>query len=552
MDLAQELKGLLKGNVADDDATLKKYSKDASLFEVRPRLVAFPQNVQDISSLVSFALHHPEEKISLTCRSGGSDMTGGPLSESIVLDMAQAFNAIKEVGQARQPGGQGYAVAQPGVLYRDFEKETLKRNLLLPCFPASRELCTLGGIVANNSGGEKTLSYGKTEDFVQELKIVLADGKERTFKPLSMTELKEKMGLQDFEGEVYRRMFDLIEKNYELLKQAKPNVTKNSAGYYLWNVYDREKGVFDLTKLFVGSQGTLGIITEVRFRLVEPSRHSSLLVLFLHDETLLSEVTDVILKVDPHAFELYDDHTLHLALKFFPDFLKTLKGNIISLAFRFLPEFFMFIRGGMPKLVLLAEFAGNSKEEVLGKAKVAKIVVDKLGVQTHIAKSEKEMQKYITIRRESFNLLRKHIKGKRTAPFIDDIVVRPEDLEAFLPELQQILSQYPQLVYTIAGHVGDGNLHIIPLMDFRDEKSKSIILELSKKVYDLVFAFKGSITAEHNDGIIRTPFIKDMYGERVYELFLETKRIFDPHAIFNPGKKVSGTFEYASSHIVSE
>ncbi len=549
MDVKQELQRLIQGRLADDQDTLEKYSKDASLFQVKPQLVVFPKHAQDISNLVSFALHHPEEKISLTCRSGGSDMTGGPLSESLVLDMS-AFSRVQEVESERN--GSGYAITQPGVFYRDFEKETLKKNLLMPSFPASRELCTVGGMVANNSGGEKTLSYGKTEDFVQELKVVFADGKERVVKLLSMDELKGKMALQDFEGEIYRRMFELIDTNYEAIQKAKPNVTKNSSGYFLWNVYDREKGTFDLTKLFVGSQGTLGIVTEIKFKLVQPRQHSSLLVIFLRKESLLSEVTEAVLASKPDTFELYDDHTLRLAAKFFPDFLKTLKGNIISLAFRFLPEFFMVLRGGMPKLVLLAEFTGDSKEEAMGKARSAKAGVDAFAVQTHIAKSEQEARKYITIRRESFNLLRKHIKGKRTAPFIDDIVVRPEDMEQFLPQLQQILSQYPQLVYTIAGHLGDGNLHIIPLMDFRQEGSRKIIFELSKKVYDLVFAFKGSITAEHNDGMIRTPFIQDMYGKGIYQLFVETKHIFDPHSIFNPGKKVSGTIEYASRHIVSE
>src|SRR5207244_2405397 len=144
------------------------------------------------------------------------------------------------------------AQAQPGVFYRDFEKETLKYNALMPSFPASRELCTIGGMVASNAGGEKSLEYGKTENFVSELKVVLADGNEYTFAPLNKADLDKKRAQQDFEGEIYRDLFDLVQMRYDQIKAAKPHVSKNSTGYNLWDVWDRQTGVFDLTKLFVG------------------------------------------------------------------------------------------------------------------------------------------------------------------------------------------------------------------------------------------------------------------------------------------------------------
>ena len=182
--------------------------------------------------------------------------------------------------------------------------------------------------------------------------------------------------------------------------------------------------------------------------------------------------------------------------------------------------------------------------------KIKKEIESKFKVRIRIASSKTDVQKYWTIRRESFNLLRKHVEGKKTAPFIDDIIVRPEHLPQFLPELNRILDEYKNyMIYTIAGHPGDGNFHIIPLMDLSDEKSWNIILELSDKVYDLVLKYGGSITAEHNDGLIRTPYLEKMYGKEVHGLFEEVKRIFDPLNIFNPGKKVGGSIDYASKHI---
>jgi FAD/FMN-containing dehydrogenase len=160
----------------------------------------------------------------------------------------------------------------------------------------------------------------------------------------------------------------------------------------------------------------------------------------------------------------------------------------------------------------------------------------------HIAHSSAEADKYWRIRHESFNLLRKHVKNKRTAPFIDDIIVKPEFLPEFLPQIKNLLDEY-KLDYTVQGHLGNGNFHIIPLMDLNSPFSADIILELSAKVYTLVNKYKGSITAEHNDGIIRTPYLKQQFGDDIVALFKVTKEIFDPLNIFNPGKKVGGTFE---------
>lgn len=530
----------LKGEVLEDEATLKFYSRDASLFEIKPQIVVFPKDVDDIKNLVVFANKNLDQKIHLTPRSAGSDMTGGPLGESIVVEFTKYFNHIKKIGD-------NYALTEPGVFYRDFEKETLKHNLLLPSYPASREICAVGGMAANNAGGEKTLAYGKTEKYIEELKVVLSDGNEYQFSPLTKSELEEKIKLQNFEGEIYRKIYKLAEDNYDAIKKAKPEVSKNSAGYLLWDVWDRN--IFDLTKLFVGSQGTLGIITEIKFKLVKPKTHSKLLVIFLKDIKPLAEIVSKVLKHRPESFESYDDNTLKLVIRFLPEFVELLRAkNIFSLAWQFLPEFWTILTSGFPKLILLAEFTGDSIAEVDEKIEAAKTDLQSLKIKMRATRNEKEARKYWVMRRESFNLLRHHIRGLRTAPFIDDFVVKPEKLPEFLPKLNQILSEY-SLIYTVAGHVGDGNFHIIPLMNLADPKSRKIIPELSEKVYRLVLDFGGSITAEHNDGLIRGFYLKAMYGDKIYKLFKEVKNIFDPNNIFNPGKKVDANMEYALSHL---
>lgn len=574
----------LDGEIETSDEALTAASHDASLFEVKPEAVVHAKTVEDVKKLVRFASANPG--VTVTARSAGTDMGGGPLTESIVVDFLKYFNHIKEVkeeslgnliGDYSNVNITGYAVTEPGVYYRDFDKATLEKGgQIMPSYPASRELCTMGGIAANNSGGEKTLTYGKTEQYVRRLKMVCADGEEHEFKPITMRELAEKEKGNSFESDIYRNMHALIDRNYDLLQRAKPIVSKNSCGYYLWNVMTgsgqlppdvssppfgiagspsasgRFKGfTFDICKMIVGSQGTFGLITEIEFGLVKPKPYSHLLVVFLTDLNQLGETAAHILEHKPESFESYDDQTLKVAIKFLPQLMKQMGGNLVTLGLEFMPEMLAVLEGGLPKLVLMAEFTAETDEAALQAATAARDSLKVLHERMRVTKTANDEHKYWVIRRESFNMLRKHIHGVRTAPFIDDFVVPPKSLPEFLPRLYAVLDPYKKdLTYTIAGHVGDGNFHIIPLMNLADPKSHTIIEELSVKVYALVHEFHGSITGEHNDGIIRTPFVKMQYGEEVYRLFEETKKIWDPKGIFNPGKKVSGTLDYAFKHIV--
>jgi FAD/FMN-containing dehydrogenase len=462
-------------------------------------------------------------------------MSGGDLTDSISLVFTKYMNKIGKITEDT-------AETEPGVYYRDFEKETLaKSNSIMPSYPASRELCALGGMISNNSGGELTLRYGKINQYVRELEVVLADGSHALLHPLNARELAIKEREQTFEGSIYRQIHELVSKNKETIQKAKPDVRKNSAGYALWNVMNEETGTFDLTQLITGSQGTLALVTHAKLGLVKTKSHRAMLVAFLADIEILPEIVKRILSCEPESFESYDDKTFALAVKFMPQMLKQLGlFPAIKLGISFLPDVWAVVRGGIPRLVLMAEFAEDSHEEAIEKARQARHLLEGLHVRTRIAKSEAAAAKYWKVRRESFALLRKNIHGRYAAPFIDDIVVHPHDYPKFLPELYKIVSGH-RFIYTIAGHVGDGNFHIIPLVDMNKEEDRAEIFELMPKVYELVGRYKGSITGEHNDGIIRTPYLHYMFDEQMLELFAQVKRIFDPLNILNPGKKVGGT-----------
>jgi len=545
--MKEEIGKIFRGEILDDETTLKTYSRDASLFEVRPKLVAFPRDSEDLKNLVKWTKENPGH--SVTVRAAGSDMTGGPLGESIIADVTKYMNKMGEIPEHR---GLTSVLVEPGMFYREFERKTLEKGLILPCFPASKNLCALGGMFGNNCAGEKSLRYGKMENFILETKVIFSDGNEYTIRPLYRTELDTKMAQGDFEGNVYKKLFGLIENNKEIIAQAKPRVSKNSAGYYLWNVLSRALDTFDLNKLLVGSQGTLGIVTEMKLKLVPIKKHHDLVTIFFKSWEELPQVVNAVLPLDPESLETFDKDTLKLGIHFMPEIAKKSGSNLLSFALKFLPEALIGIEmRGLPKLVVLVEISENTEEEVKNKVQNVVKAIKPFNIWSRVVKKDSEEEKFWVMRRESFNLLRQHVKEKRAAPFIDDFCISPDKVPEFLPRILKILREN-SIEANIAGHAGNGNFHIIPLMDLRRETERAKIPVVADKFYDLVAEYKGTITAEHNDGIVRTPYLGKMYSPEILELFKKTKEIFDPLNIFNPGKKVEGTLEYLESHIIIE
>jgi FAD/FMN-containing dehydrogenase len=536
------------GDIDDSSETRDAFSHDASMFEIQPVLVVAPKNSDDVQKLIRLVAKQKADQpqLSVTARSAGTDMAGGAINNSIIVDFKKYFTIIEHVSSEE-------ARTQPGVMYKDFEAETLKHDAIMPSYPASRDLCTVGGMVANNSGGEKSLEYGKVKDFVKSLQVVFADGNEYEVKPLKKAELSAKIAQDNYEGDIYKRIYDLCEQHYDEIKAAKPQVSKNSMGYNLWEVWDRESEIFDLTKLIVGSEGTLGFVTDITYRLVPHRPHSGLLVLFMHDMSQLGELIPTVLAHHPATFESFDDQTLWLSIKFMPSFLKMLGlARFIHLLISLIPDGAQLLRG-LPKLILMVEFNGQTEEEVREKVHALHRDLGQYKARYEINgfeedPSEGASEKFWIMRRYSFQLLRSKVKDKHTAPFIDDLIVNPQYLAEFLPQIQKIIKKY-QLFATVAGHMGDGNFHIIPLMKIEDPKERAKLLPAMKEVNTLVLKYHGSLSGEHNDGLVRGPWLEAQFGTKMLAHFREVKHIFDSQNIFNPHKKSDATWRYSFDHI---
>lgn len=550
-----------------DKKNIEKFSTDASIFKIKPKGIFVPKNKQEIIDIVKevIATKHKSknkvvlqseninsENISITSRGAGTCMSAGSLTDQYIISFTEHIDKIIGIDVNNKT-----IEVEPGVFYRDMERETLKYNLIYPSYPASRELCSVGGIVSNNSGGEKTLKYGKTEDYVEEIEMICSDGKLYNFKENKGGEL-DKILKQDktLYGDLHRNILKLITENEKEIDNNRPKVSKNSSGYYLWNVYDKKIHSMNLSKLICGSQGTLGVMTKFKLRLVDHEKKSKMAVVFLKDTKYMPQVVNDMLALNPESCEIYDDHTFKIAMKFLPDIFKRLGGSLFSLGLLFWPEIKMLLSGNIPKIIMLVEFTEKDNLILYEKIHHLRELFKNIrndeslhkNIKTHIVETQKEARKYWVFRRESFNLLRSKLKAERTVPFIEDIVIRSSELHNFLPKFEKILDT-GKFTYTIAGHVGDGNIHVIPLMKLSDEKNIDLIEKVSNEVYELVKDYGGSLSGEHNDGLIRAPFLHYMFTDKMLNLFTEVKKIFDPENIFNPNKKININWEYAKERI---
>ncbi|MBC7546229.1 FAD-binding oxidoreductase [Candidatus Saccharibacteria bacterium] len=522
------LSNLIKGEIHSSAAAREAYSTDASIFQVYPLAIAVPQDVDDLSKIIHYATTANKHggNITIAPRNGGTCMSGGPLTEGIVIDTSRYLNRIGEIDTFHKT-----IVVQSGVMHRDVEKLASAQGLIFAPYTSSKDLCGIGGMIGNNASGELSLVYGPTSNNVASLKVLLSDGKEYDFNPLTRKQLKQKLELMNYEGDIYRQMIALLKDNRQLIKSHHPRVTKNAAGYALWELWDQHEQVFNLGRLFIGAQATLGIVTESTLKLVDKAPHEQMIVCTIDSINQLTDIVRTIVHHGASICETFDHHTYELARQQYPSDAENAH----------------FANG--KHMVVYGIFEGDTKEQAEILAGQAKNVIEQsLQASVYWVESPEIKSSYQAIRRYSYKMLKDmNSDTKKAMPFIEDTIVPLEHYGEFVSALEAILEDY-DMTYTYAGHIGEGSIRLIPLVN-RLPKTADAIMELEGRVNDLVLAFRGSISVDHNDGIIRTPFLEQQYGSDMISLFHEVKNIFDPYDIFNHGKKVNGTIEFARSHI---
>ncbi|MBI1974862.1 MAG: FAD-binding oxidoreductase [Parcubacteria group bacterium] len=539
--LSAELRSILRGEVLTDEASLEHYSTDGSIFRVMPWAAVLPKDATDIVALTRWVREkrekNPEEvRFSLTARGKATDQAGGPLSEGIILRFPGCLDKILEV----RPD---FVRVEPGAVFGVVNKELEGHGRFLPSFPASHMFSTLGGAVANNGAGEKSTKYGSTHLYIKALKMVLSSGAEVVVQPFKWGDLAFKKQQVNFEGDVYRDIEILIEKRKHLIETTRPKVVKYASGYNIWDV-DRktEEGrIFDLTQLIAGSQGTLGIITEISLWTLPKPSHTGLLLAFFEDLPKSGQATAELLKFGPSALEMVDRFLLELVQKENPDMLAGLLPDRPS------PNG----SGQVPAVVLLCEFDGEDQSAIQKQLEEAQNVISRLAFSSKISLDPEEQSKFWKVRR-SAALVAESAHGKKKAlPFIEDAVVPSEQFPEYVTRLYEIM-QREELAFSVWGHAGQGNLHVQPFLDVGDPKDREKLFRVSEEVYEVVSRLGGILSGEHNDGIMRTPYLSRVFSPELLKVFRDVKQTFDPLNIFNPGKKVGIDLDFLKAHLREE
>jgi FAD/FMN-containing dehydrogenase len=513
LELLQHVAALVRGDFHTDEPTRRRFSVDGSIFEMLPAAVLAPRDAGDIQAVAHLLWTQARAGRpvpSLTARGAGSDQAGGPLGTGIVLDMRRHMNQVLEVGP-------DFVRCQPGVRYGELQGLLKQHGRYLPPYPASLELCTIGGAVANNSSGEKTVKYGDTRDYVTSLTVVLASGDEVVLQELDALELAAKTHHYTLEGQLYREMQRILAAHPRAAEIPQFHVSKNSTGYAVWEVQERNK--FNLAKLFVGSQGTLGIITEITLRTEALPTGTELIAAYFDSLDQAAEAVQQLAPLAPSALEIVDHNLLELVERQQPGHLH----GLVSSPF--------------PRIVLVIEFDDPTDRERSAKARAASSILKHYATEQRRAETVAEQERLWKLRRSAAAVMWT-VKGARKAvPIVEDGIVPAVLLPEFFRRAYALFEKY-DLQIAIWGHAGDANLHMQPFMDLSDSADRAKIWPFVEEFHALVIGMGGCISAEHNDGLLRSPYLKEQYGEELYGIFTRIKDAFDPYHFLNPMKKV--------------
>jgi len=515
--VAHYLQEHVVGEVMTSSDARQYFSTDNSIFSVTPSVIVYPKNANDVRKTARFAWQLAErgKTIPLTARGSGTDLSGAAIGSGVLLIFPAHLNHV----QSFDPK-EGFITVDAGINFGKLQQTLLTHQRFIPPAPSSYEYSTVGGAVANNTSSMRSLKYGDMRGYVRGLKVVLANGEIINTERLNKKELNRKLGLTTFEGEIYRSIDALIEENKEIINNNLPQVTKNVSGYDLADIKLKD-GSFDLTPLFVGSQGTLGLITEITLATEIKSLQTTLVTTYLDSaEDVQSVVMELrALEELPAAIELVDANLLDYVDLVNPNYLKEV------------------IKAPFPKFILLIEINCDKEHKQKKELKRITKILAKY-TKNSVIEEDMDKQNILWKIREASALLTAHNQGLlKPIPLIDDGIVPIDKLATFITNIYDQFTK-EHLDVSIWGSAGDANLHIQPYLNLGQvgdrQKAFRMLEEFSSSIRDL----GGQLTGQYNDGRLRGPYLSKLYSDEIFQCFKKVKQIFDPYNILNPGIKV--------------
>ena len=508
--LQSELERQIQGEVRFDTITRALYSTDASVYQIRPLGVVIPKNREDVIRIVQIC---GRMRCPLTMRGGGTSQAGQAIGEGLQVDTSKYFNRVLEVNAEEL-----WARVEPGVVLDELNAQLAPLGLRFAPDISTASRATIGGMMANNSAGARSVLYGKTIDHVLEQTVVLADGGIVEFREIPRAEVPTGDTL---EANCYRTVLSLAAEHAQEIDRCYPKVLRRVGGYNL-NEFVNPAAPVNLAKMLVGSEGTLGVVLEAKLRLVPLPKAKAVMVIEFADLLEALSAAPVIVRHGPSAVEVMDKSILDNTRQ---------NANLDRIRKSFIE--------GDPAATLCVEFYGDKKEDLPPRlvALEEDLRARNLGYRYHTDTDPVTQSRIWSLREAALGLSMAMKEDAKSISFVEDTAVAPEKLSEYIGRFLEIVREHGTTAGVYA-HASVGCLHVRPVVNMKTEEGVAKFESLAKAVANLVLEFGGALSGEHGDGLVRGPFMRQMFGDTLYEAFREIKQTFDPHGIFNPGKIV--------------
>ncbi|MGE3958403.1 MAG: FAD-binding and (Fe-S)-binding domain-containing protein [Vicinamibacterales bacterium] len=511
--LERDLRSTLSGEVRFDAVSRALYSTDASVYQIEPAGVVIPASQDDVVKVVEVCGRHG---VSITIRGGGTSQAGQAIGSGVQVDISKHVNRLLEVNVEER-----WARVEPGIVLDELNAALRPHKLRFAPDVSTASRATLGGMMANNSSGARSVLYGKTIDHVIEQQVVLSDGSVVHFRPVPAREADTIAAGSSLEAACYRTVRHLGRTHADEIERRFPKVLRRVGGYNL-DAFTNSDAPCDLTRLMVGSEGTLGVVLEATVRLVPLPNAKAVLAIQFADVLEALAATPVILGHLPSAVEIMDGFILD--------------NTKASPALHRKRQTFI---EGDPAALLCVEMYADDGRELPGRlaALEADLVSRGLGYRYHHALGAQEQATIWSLREAALGLSMATPGDAKSLSFVEDTAVAPERLRDYIDRFQGLIRKHGTSA-GIYAHASVGCLHVRPVINMKTEAGVRTFEALAHDVADLVLEFGGALSGEHGDGLVRSPFMEKMFGPTLYQAFREVKRTFDPDGLFNPGKIV--------------
>ena len=510
-EIEAELKKRVEGDIHFDRYSRLLYSTDASIYQIEPIGVVVPRHKGDVQAVVELA---NKFSVPVLPRGGGTSLAGQTVGHALVLDFSKYMQNVLEVNQEEL-----WCRVQPGLVQDELNAYVRSMGLQFGPDTSTSNRATIGGMIGNNSAGAHSLTYGKTLDHVIELTVLLSDGSEVVLKELSSDALEGKSQADSLEGRVHREVARLAQEHRSEILARYPKIMRRVSGYNLDEFIKPQP--FNLSRILVGSEGTLGMVVEAKMRLVPKPKWTALDVIHFDDDLEALRASQAILETAPYALESTDKMILNLA-----------RGNIVQ------SQRLGFVQGN-PSSLLMVEYAGDTeaqvKEQVYKLEEVRK--AQHIGYAATLAFKPEEVKAVWGVRKAGLGLLLGTKGDKKPIAFVEDTAVAPAKLPEFIKRFREIITRHDAIA-GYYGHCSVGCMHIRPLIDLKEASEMKKMVSIADAISDLVLEFNGAMSGEHGDGLARSHFNQKLFGAVLYEAFRQVKRVFDPKNLMNPGKIV--------------